>query len=116
MKPTKKNLRKVALVQLIKNCKPCQRKNIISYLDDSGIDILCEVVHNVFFHQLNLNKKTKQKLKKKYQTKKSLIQILSDKTKPVRVRKKILIQEGSGFGYIFSLAVTLLAKLLFGHA
>ena len=116
MKATKKNLRKAALVQFIKNCKPCKRKNIISYLDDGGVDTLCEVIHNVFFHQLNLNKKTKRNLKKKYQAKKSLMRILSDKSKPVKARKRILIQEGSNLGYIFSLAASILAKLLFGHA
>ena len=117
MRATKRNLKKLALINFLKKCRTCDRKNLFEFLSHDGVDVLGEIVHNLLFHKNSkLTKRTKNILKKRYGSKKKFMKILADKSKPVELRKKILIQEGSGgWGYILGLGLNLLNELIFGH-
>ena len=109
MKATKKNLKKIALLELLKQCKACRRKNLIQFLDNQAIDFIGETIHNIFFHaNLEFDKKTKSNLKNKYSSKKKVISVLADKSKPIRLRKKLMVQEGGYLSYILQLALPIL--------
>ena len=117
MRATAKNLKKLALIRFLKKCRTCDRKNLFEFLSPEGVDIIGEVIHNLLFHKnSNLTKRTKNFLKKRYSNKKKFMKILADKSRPVELRKKILIQQGSGaWSYILGLGLSFLNELLFGH-
>ena len=117
MKPTKKNLKKFSFIQTLKKCKPSERKHLIEFLDEDGLNILGETCHNILYCNHNLNKKTKNRLKRRFKNKKKSMKILADKSTPAKKRKNILIQEGSGaLSLLLSIALPVLANFIFGHS
>ena len=117
MKPSKKNLKKFSFIQTLKKCKPLDRKHIIEFLDEEGLNILGETCHNILYCDHNLNKKTVNRLKRRFKNKKKSMTILADKSIPTKKRKSILIKEGGGaFSLLLSIALPVLANLIFGHS
>ena len=119
MKRSKKNLQKIALITTLKKCKPSERANIIQFLDEPGVDIVGECIHNVLFNDLNLNTRTKKRLKKRFGDQKKLLSILADKNKSVKKRKNILLKQfqrgGSAWSFLLSVIIPILGKLILGH-
>ena len=105
MRRTKKNLQKAALIHHLTKCKDCDRKTLIHFLSDAGIDVLGETVHNILNNhkKFNLNNKTVNKLKKKYKSKRKSLKLLADRSKPVKKRKRVLEKEGEGLGTCYLL-------------
>ena len=117
MRRTKKNLQKAALIYNLTKCKDCDRKNLIHFLDESGVNVLGELTHNLInnYKNLNLTNKTINKLKNKYKNKRKSLKILADKSKPLKKRKSVLKQEGGSLGLLLKIGLPLISQLLFGH-
>ena len=113
MRPTKKNLKKLSLIHFLKDCKPCQRKNVFQFLDSDSLEVVFETIHNLIYHNAHLNKRTRNRIRKQFESKRKLFQTLANKSKPVNAKRRILVQEGAGWGLLFKIAAALLSGLLF---
>ena len=100
IKNTKANLSKLELLRIIYKLKASDRKHIIDNLDRNAVDILCETVSNVFYNDIKIGKRKKNKLYRNFKDKKDLIAKLSNKNINFKRRKKILAQEGGSLGII----------------
>ena len=100
IRKTEKNLSKLKLLKILSKIKPLERKIIISVLDRDAIDTLCETVTNVFFNDIRIGKKRKDKLFENFKDKQKLIGTLSNKNINFKRRKKLLVQEGGSLGLI----------------
>ena len=113
IKKTKSNLSKLKLIKILNKLQPEERELIIYFLDEKGIDVLCEVVTNVFFNDLKANKKRKNILYERFKNKQKSISKISDRRLPYKSRKKLLVQEGGSLGLILTTALPFLLNLLF---
>ena len=117
MRRSKKNLQKAALIYQLTKCKDCDRKNLIHFLDDTGIDVLGETVHNILNNhkKFNLNRKTINKIRNKYKDHRKPLKLVADKSQPIQKRKRALEQQGGSLGFLLKIALTLISQFLFGH-
>ena len=113
IKKTKSNLSKLQLIKILNKLRPEERELIIYFLDEKGIDVLCEAVTNVFFNDLKANKKRKNILYERFKNKQKSISKISDRRLPYKSRKKLLVQEGGSLGLILTTALPFLVNLLF---
>ena len=117
MRRSKKNLQKAALIYQLSKCKDCDRKSLIHFLDEGGVDVLGETVHNILnnYKKLNLNGKIIKKLKSKYGSARKSLKFVADKSQPASKRKRALEQHGGGLGFLLRIALPLISQVLFGH-
>ena len=115
MRPSKNNLSKLELLQIVKHCKSSHRPHLFKYLDNKSIKILSEVIQNVLFRDLNLSKKQKRMLAKKYGNKQKQLKLLAKKSNSTANKKKILTQVGGSLSAILGIALSILSSLIFGH-
>ena len=113
--PSKKHLSKYGLISTVESCKPEIRPQLISFLNEKGIDLLSECVYNIFFNDHNLSKKEKDHLRKLYKDKEKVIKSIGRKSNSIKTRKRLLVQHGGSLGPIISIAASILSRLLFGH-
>lgn len=90
MKNVKKNLE---LLKVLSKCKKGMLKAVINTSDRDLILTVCECILNCLNGNIKLSPKNRDKLKKYKRTLRTLIQ----KRKSIKYRKKLLIQQGSGF-------------------
>ena len=100
------------LTRILNKIQPAERTFIVNLLDDKGVDLLSEVVTNVFFNDLNTNKKRKCVLYDRFQKKQKLIGKITNKKIGHKRRKKLLVQEGGSLGLILQAALPFLTNLL----
>lgn len=116
LSPTKRNLSKVQLLKILKSCKPESRIHLIKYLNDDGINALCEITFNLLFNNLKLPEKSKKKIKENYKGKRKDLKKIANKHISIKKRKALLIQHGGFLGTLLGVALPILSSLLtFGH-
>ena len=76
-----------------------------------SIPFKSEVIQNVLFHDLNLTKKQKRLLFKKYGGQRKQLQLLTKKSNSPAKKKKILTQVGGSLSAILSIALPILTSL-----
>lgn len=97
------------MLHVLKNCKPCTRKNILKNGSGELIKTLCEVCVNVLNGNAKISKKNKNRLRK-YKT--TLRQLAKPKSS-LTVKRKILVQKGGFLPVILSAVLSgIVGKLL----
>lgn len=86
------------MLHVLKNCKPCTRKNILINGSEDLIKTLCEVCFNV----LNGNAKVSSKCKNRLRKYKKVLRQLVQSGGSLSVKRKILVQRGGFLPVILS--------------
>ena len=96
----------IELAKILLALNPQKQCKIIEFLSDDSVDFLCECIFNVCFTDLNLNKRTKRKLKNKISGKYNVVKFLSKKKNSVKSRRKKLASQSGGFlGTVLSIGM-----------
>lgn len=93
------------MLHVLKNCKPCMRKNILSNSSGELIKTLCEVCLNV----LNGNAKISKNCKNRLHKYKTVIRQLAKPGGRISNKRKILIQKG---GFLPTLLTAVLSGIV----
>ena len=102
--PKRKNrIEQVELLKTLVTLSPEKQTNILKFLNNDAVDILCECTHNLIFTDLGLSKRVKKKLKGKIVGKEKLLKFISKKSNKHSSRKKKLLQTGGALGTILSI-------------
>ena len=115
-KLTKRKARKVLnLIKFICTLKKTRQEVAIKYLNDEGVDYVCETIFNILYNPqctnvLSSNKKTR--LIKKLRPHSSTFQSLANKKYPLVSKRQKILQSGSGLSLLLSAAIPFLASLL----
>ena len=97
------------MLQAFNTLSPDQKKSIIRYMNDDGIDVICECIKNAVYNPgINSDKELISIMKKD----KNLYRYLANaKPKSVSKRKRI-VQTGEGLGVILSALIPLLSQFI----
>ena len=108
-------LQKVQFLKVMKTLNNHQRSVIIDFLDDYGVDIICDCIYNTIYQDHGLKKSSKKRLRKILKGKEQDMQIVSKKSNNIKRRKKILGQQlgGNPLAAILGIALPILTQLLF---
>ena len=108
-------LQKVQFLKVMKTLNNHQRSVIIEFLDDYGVDIICDCIYNTIYKDHGLKKSSKKRLRKILKGKEQDMQIVSKKSNNIKRRKKILGQQlgGNPLAAILGIALPILTQLLF---
>ena len=79
-----------ALLHLLSDCHPKQRKALLQTLSEEQLRTLCEVILNILKGTVELTPSQKNSLGKR----KRLLYQLASKSVPSKTKKKILVQQG----------------------
>ena len=102
--PKRKNrIEQVELLKTLVTLSPEKQKNILKFLNNDGVDILCECTHNLLFTDLGLSRRSKRKLKGKILGQEKLLRFISKKSNKHSSRKKKLLQSGGALGTILAI-------------
>jgi hypothetical protein len=97
------------LLTLLSKCKKRMLKAVINASDRELVLTVCECILNCLNGNISLSEKDKQKLKKH----KKILRTLIQKGNSIKLRKKLLIQQGSGFlPIILPTVISSIASLL----
>ena len=80
------------ILKALSQCSNTDQKNILKSADNQLINAVCDCVTNVVYGKIPISAHHKNKLKRK----KNVWRDLSNPKKSVNVKKKLLIQHGSG--------------------
>ena len=90
--------------------------DFLKYLDERGIDNISESIYNLLYNE-NLNhiltKSQKSKLVKTIKSNLSNFENIARKKIPAKIRKRKIIQSGSGVGTILLTLLPVISSLLF---
>ena len=87
--PKRKNrIEQVELLKTLVTLSPEKQKNILKFLNNDGVDILCECTHNLLFTDLGLSRRSKRKLKGKIVGKEKLLRFISKNQTNIQVEKR----------------------------
>jgi hypothetical protein len=108
------SVRQISFYKSLSKLKPAELSHVISHLDDSGVDSLCECVYNIIYTDLKLDKPKKSKLRKHLRQHCCLknIKIITNKHHSTIRRRKALQQEGRGISLLLSTLTPILTSLL----
>ena len=88
----------------------------LRYLDDKGVDNISESIYNLLYNE-NLNriltKRQKSKLVKTIKSNLKFFEDIARKKIPSKIRKRKIIQSGSGIGTILLTLLPVISSLLF---
>ena len=76
-------LQKVQFLKVMKTLNNHQRSVIIEFLDDYGVDIICDCIYNTIYQDHGLKKSSKKRLRKILKGKEAKVKVLTV-TKQVR--------------------------------
>ena len=108
-------LSKLKLLGILKKIKISERPHLLKYLNEDGVDILCECYKNIIFNDLKLKPKVKKNLRKNLIGKEREIRLLANKRISNKRRKKVIIQQGGNpLGLILTTVIPILTDILFG--
>lgn len=120
MKPKIKNIHDIELLKILKRLKPNERNSLFKFINDDGVNVVCECINNILYKkEINLKKSQKRKLNKELQTVQKQMSILGkscSKQKSINSiqrRRNLLSQHGGFLSTILSIAIPLLTGLLF---
>ena len=108
VKPTIKSSSEIQdLLRVLGQCQPKIRNAILKNCENHLIHIICDCVYNVV--KGNVPGLTEEKVNKLARHKSSLIKLT--KELPIKEKRKILVQKGSGFlSFLLPLVAPLIAK------
>ena len=90
--------------------------DVLKYLDERGIDNISESIYNLLYNE-NLNhiltKSQKSKLVKTIKSNLSNFENIARKKIPSKIRKRKIIQSGTGIGTILLTLLPVISSLLF---
>ena len=90
--------------------------NVLKYLDDGGVDNISESIYNLLYNE-NLNqiltKRQKRKLVKTIKQNSNNFENIEKKRISTKIRKRKIIQSGSGIGTILLTLLPVISSLLF---
>ena len=116
MPKCKRKIEHIAFLKTLASLSTEKQKSIIQFLDQDGVNLICECISNPIFSDLGLRRAVKKRLKGKIFGKEKLLKFLSKKSNRVSTRKKKLIQTGGALGTILGIAIPILADLIIGAA
>lgn len=97
------------MLHVLKNCKPCTRKNIIVTGSGELIKTLCEICMNVLNGNAKISKTYKNRLRKY----KNTIRQLAKPKSSLSSKRKILVQKGGFLPVILSAVLSgIVGKLI----
>lgn len=105
---------KIIFFNSIKKFSPNEFNILLNYLNEEGIDSLCEFFYNTIYTDLPIPPGKKRALRNKLKKNCCMknLKHITEKSIHHQLRKKALKQEGKGLGFILSTVVPVLAKLL----
>jgi hypothetical protein len=108
------SLKKIQFYQSLNKLKPTELKHIISHLNDDGINSICECVYNIIYTDLKFSKQKKKLLKRHITNNCCMknIKIITNSKDNISKKRKALLQEGKGIGFILSSLIPILTKIL----
>lgn len=113
--PKKKVKKILSFFKLISNLNNSNRKIALQYVNDEGLEYICESVFNILYNPdctSNLSKNKKIKLIKTLKPKSANYQRIGTKKYPLSSKRVKIIQSGSGLSLLLSTAIPFLASLL----
>ena len=90
---TKRITKSLELIKALNHCNGIGKKQLLKTAQPEVVNAICDCIHNVLQGNVLLSKHHKSKLK----AKKDILRNLVDRKNKVPIRKKLLIQHGSGF-------------------
>ena len=115
MKLNRKNKRSLRqLSEILAVLNPQQVNSIIQFLDDSAIDKICCLIHNVVHRDRTkiLGEQNIQKLVKCLDGKRSVLTYLTRKKNKIAKKRKYLKQSGGFLATLATIALPLLADVI----
>ena len=107
-------LKKLELLKVLKKINNKDRPTIIKYLDDRGVDLVCECVQNILFNNVGLNLKEKKRLRSTLNKRQKAMKNIANKSNSFKRRRSLLNHHGGNpLALILSTALPLLTDLLF---
>ena len=120
MKPKIKHLSDIELLKILKRLKPNERNSLFKFINDDGVNVVCECINNILFNKhIGLKKNQKKKLNKELQMVQKQMTILGkslskdQSNNSIKRRRNLLSQHGGFLSTILSIAIPLLTELLF---
>ena len=112
MPKRRKSIEQAQFVKTLATLKPDKQRSILHFLDNEGINLLCECTANLIFSDIGLSNAEKKRLKGKIIGKEKLLRFISKKSNKVSSRKKKLLQTGGALGTILAIAAPILLDLV----
>ena len=110
---TRKHMKKhIQLLKILKRLNKSDLTTVVKYLDNKGIDCLCECIYNALNTNLSLKKSVKKKLQRELKGKEKVLKILSDKNRSIKIRHRLLQQHGGFLSVIIGALVPVLIDLV----
>lgn len=90
---TKRIVRNLELIKALNHCNSVAKKHMLKNAQPEVVNAICDCIHNVLQGNVPLSHHNKRKLK----SKKEILRKLTNRRNKTPIRKKLLIQHGSGF-------------------
>jgi hypothetical protein len=114
--PKAKNLsvKKINFYKSLSTLKPGDLQNIITHLNNPGIESLCECVYNTIYTDLHLKKGKKNKIRNNIKNNccRKNIDIITGNNHSTDRKRKALLQEGKGISLILSTLTPILSDFM----
>lgn len=110
----KKIIQLESLLKALQAANPTDRKVLLNLLDDKHVGLLCECVHNFVFKDLRLEQCIKAKWQREFKSEEKDLKKLTHKTTSIKSKKRILNQQGGFISALLSVAIPLIAELIYG--
>ena len=104
--------KKLDFLTALKKLKPDHRCSVVNYLNDDGIEALCEIVHNVVHKDIKLSSSKKAKIRKEFGSHRKKLAFLGNKKNDIVKKRKILKQNGGFLGTLLAIAIPIIAELI----
>jgi hypothetical protein len=104
--------KKLDFLTALKKLKPNHRCSVVNYLNDDGIETLCEIVHNVVHKDIKLSSSKKAKIRKEFGGHRKKLAYLGNKKNDIVEKRKILKQNGGFLGTLLTIAIPIIADLI----
>jgi len=99
-----------AILQTVKRLKGDDLKTFLFYMNDDGHKILADCVYNAL-HCEAVSPSNRAKLKKRLWNYRGMLREISNQDKPISLKKKKIVQFGSGFGLIAAALIPVLVEV-----
>ena len=111
-KKTKRRLRELA--EILSSLKPHQVDSLIQFLDDSAIDDICELIHNIVHRDRSekVGEENIQKLLKCMSGKRRMLIYLTKKKNNIKKKRRILKQSGGFLATLAAIILPLVAEVV----
>ena len=115
MKAGKKEKRRLReLAEVLSSLKSHQVESLIQFLDDSAIDDICTLIHNIVHRDRSekVGEEAIQKLVKCMTGKRRMLIYLTKKKNNIKKKRQILKQRGGFLGTLAAIVLPLIAEVI----